>query len=513
MEVILAIETLVIVYLLYMIKQKKDSYERLLNEPSTVLENAKNEAGRIIEETNNKAAQLLQENKENAEKIINDALEDKSRINNEISFLLIERDKEKKLNEDFVRSNNILRSDISELREIVDENRNTIELQNERIKKIKKEIKRSKEVLQRYFVERQTEDTWFEILDDTLQRLEDLVPTIEVHLKSLEYDDLKKQVKENRGLIKKTLKKYESRYTTKQNKSIYQLMVIALQAELQNILLNLRYSNYEKSISLVKEIINKYFIIASNGNQTIRPTWVKFIGEIEILFKKAVELEYEFYVRQENIKEEQRALREQMKQEAQEMKALKEEQEKLLREENKFKIEIEENLKKLENEEDDERVKLLKNRISELELQLADLNNQKEQIINLQNGKAGYVYVISNLGSFGKNVFKIGMTRRLDPQDRVNELGSASVPFKFDVHSFIFSEDAVTLETKLHKELDERRVNKINLRKEFFNCSIDELELIVKRIQPTASFIKTMLAEQYRQTLSLDKQRLAMIEE
>ena len=144
---------------------------------------------------------------------------------------------------------------------------------------------------------------------------------------------------------------------------------------------------------------------------------------------------------------------------------------------------------------------------------MADLNNQKEQIIKLQNGKAGYVYVISNLGSFGENVFKIGMTRRLDPQDRVNELGSASVPFKFDVHSFIFSEDAVALETKLHKELEERRVNKINLRKEFFNCSIEELESIVKRSQPTASFIKTMLAEQYRQTLSLDKQRLALVDE
>ena len=99
-------------------------------------------------------------------------------------------------------------------------------------------------------------------------------------------------------------------------------------------------------------------------------------------------------------------------------------------------------------------------------------------------------------------MFKIGMTRRLEPQDRVNELGDASVPFPFDVHSFIFSEDAVALEAALHRKLDDRRVNKINLRKEFFNVSIDELKDIVEAIDPTAPFRTTALAEQYRQSLS-----------
>ncbi len=90
--------------------------------------------------------------------------------------------------------------------------------------------------------------------------------------------------------------------------------------------------------------------------------------------------------------------------------------------------------------------------------------------------KAGNVYIISNLGSFGDNVFKIGMTRRLDPMDRVNELGDASVPFKFDVHSFIFSDNAVDLEKTLHERLKNSRVNKVNARKEFFYITIDELE-------------------------------------
>ncbi|MTP84513.1 GIY-YIG nuclease family protein [Turicibacter sanguinis] len=117
-----------------------------------------------------------------------------------------------------------------------------------------------------------------------------------------------------------------------------------------------------------------------------------------------------------------------------------------------------------------------------------------------QNGKARNVYIISNLGSFGENIFKVGMTRRLEPMDRVKELSDASVPFMFDVHSFIFSDDAVALEQKLHSILEKNRVNKINLRKEFFNVSIDELEKIVTEIDPTAEFNKTMIAEEYRQS-------------
>ena len=143
-------------------------------------------------------------------------------------------------------------------------------------------------------------------------------------------------------------------------------------------------------------------------------------------------------------------------------------------------------------------------RILELQTQLSEVVVKKEEISNLANGKAGNVYIISNLGSFGENVFKIGMTRRLNPQDRVNELGDASVPFKFDVHSFIFSNDAVGLESKLHNILNEKRVNKVNMRKEFFYTTIDELENLVTEIEPTAEFNKTMIAEEFRQSQSSD---------
>ena len=144
-------------------------------------------------------------------------------------------------------------------------------------------------------------------------------------------------------------------------------------------------------------------------------------------------------------------------------------------------------------------------RIEELEGMVSGLNEKRDQIVNLANGKAGYVYVISNLGSFGDNVFKVGMTRRLEPQERVDELSNASVPFAFDVHSFIFSDDAVGLEAALHDELNDKRVNKINLRKEFFRTTIDEIEQLVYQHQPSASFNRTMLAEQYRQTQAVEQ--------
>ena len=134
-----------------------------------------------------------------------------------------------------------------------------------------------------------------------------------------------------------------------------------------------------------------------------------------------------------------------------------------------------------------------------------NVEKKKAEIVKLQNGKAGTVYIISNIGSFGENVYKVGMTRRSEPQERVDELGDASVPFPFDVHCFIFSDDAVSLETALHHELNNRRVNKVNLRKEFFNISIEELQAMVERIDPTAPFRVTALAEQYRQSLSIDE--------
>ena len=315
----------------------------------------------------------------------------------------------------------------------------------------------------------------------TLSELCKISPEIELHLHSHDVKQLKGLISENEKLIKKALERNEKRYTTKTNRALYQLMVIALQAEMQNILTYLKFNTLQKCKEKLNNMIEKYLSIAIDGNQTIAPTIKSFISEME--------------------RQEQLALREQMRQEEEERKALEAEKKKVEKEEEKYKLEIQNIENMILENPDAEKVKTLETKIKELQEALLHLTEKKEDIINRQNGKAGNVYVISNLGSFGDKTFKVGMTRRLDPMERVRELGDASVPFPFDVHSFIFSDDAVGLETELHKRLESKRKNKVNPRKEFFDVSIEELEDLVQEINPAAEFNKTMVAIDYRKSI------------
>lgn len=141
--------------------------------------------------------------------------------------------------------------------------------------------------------------------------------------------------------------------------------------------------------------------------------------------------------------------------------------------------------------------------IEALERDLAAAHAKFERAESLaERTRTGYVYVISNIGSFGDDVVKIGLTRRLDPLDRVRELGDASVPFYFDTHAIIYSEDAPALERALHSEFEASRINAQNLRKEFFRVSLGQVEEALQRIAPDAPFFKDIEAQEYRETLS-----------
>lgn len=152
----------------------------------------------------------------------------------------------------------------------------------------------------------------------------------------------------------------------------------------------------------------------------------------------------------------------------------------------------------------------LRNKISELETSLAQAHATSERARAMAElTKSGYVYIISNVGSFGEDVVKIGLTRRLDPDDRVRELGDASVPFSFDTHAMIYSEEAPALESALHREFGDKRINMSNMRKEFFRVNLDEVEDAVRRLAPDASFFKDREAQEWQETLSRRKQLLA----
>ncbi|WP_428308884.1 DUF4041 domain-containing protein [Lacipirellula sp.] len=143
--------------------------------------------------------------------------------------------------------------------------------------------------------------------------------------------------------------------------------------------------------------------------------------------------------------------------------------------------------------------------VHKLETQLSDaLDRKAKAIARAQLTKSGHVYVLSNIGSFGEGVYKIGMTRRLEPLERVEELGDSSVPFYFDVHALIYSENAPQLENQLHRYFAARRVNKVNLRREFFRVTLAEIREAVKELHAEVTFVTEHQAEQYRKTLAID---------
>lgn len=214
---------------------------------------------------------------------------------------------------------------------------------------------------------------------------------------------------------------------------------------------------------------------------------------------KELSLALDYQLKKEQEKEEAKAERQRLREEAALRKEIEEARKKAQKEKSHYNnalLSIQRQLKSATPEE----IEVLQAKKAEIENQLDEINKSIENIDYREaNQRAGYVYIISNIGSFGKDVYKIGMTRRLEPMDRVDELGDASVPFKFDVHAMIFSDDAPALETALHKAFENKKVNMVNPRREFFNVSLDEIKAVVKsNFDKTVEFIDFPEAEQYR---------------
>lgn len=277
----------------------------------------------------------------------------------------------------------------------------------------------------------------------------------------------------------------------------------AFNGKVESILSRVKKDNYGK---LEQEIKDAYTLVNYNGaafrNARIEEQFLNArLKELDLLVK--------IYIYKEEEKEEQRRIREQIREEE---KAVKE-HEKAIKE---AEAEEKRNLKALEQARKEyEKIMLTKSeeekakftlRIEQLEKQLEEAHQNKEKAISqAQLTKSGHVYIISNIGSFGENVYKIGMTRRLDPMDRVKELGDASVPFPFDVHAMIYSEDAPGLENKIHRQFNDKSTNLVNLRKEFFNVDLNEVEQFVKENYGEFKLTKIAEAEQYRETLKIRK--------
>ena len=211
-------------------------------------------------------------------------------------------------------------------------------------------------------------------------------------------------------------------------------------------------------------------------------------------------------VLKEQDREEQRQLREQIREEEKARREFERAMKDAAKEEDTIKKAMDKVLQQAANANDAQRVEFeAKLRELELKLQAAEEKNQRA-LSMAQQTRTGHVYVISNVGSFGEEVFKIGMTRRLEPKDRIRELGDASVPFEFDVHAMIFSDDAPSLEKTLHRHFLRRQMNKVNPRKEFFRLGISEIRAELESLGVETLWTMAAEAHEYRQTIRIEQQ-------
>lgn len=221
---------------------------------------------------------------------------------------------------------------------------------------------------------------------------------------------------------------------------------------------------------------------------------------------KELDLALEYREMKQREKEEQKELKAQMREEAKLQKEIEEARKKVEKEQKHYLNALEVVNQQLAKASEEEKAAILAKK-AEIENGLVEIDKNLKDIDYRQaNAKAGYVYIISNIGAFGENVYKIGMTRRLDPTERIDELGDASVPFDFDIHAMIFSDNAPALEAALHKAFENKKINMINQRREFFRVSLDEIKAVVrKNYDKSVDFIETPAAEQYRQSVKMQE--------
>ena len=278
------------------------------------------------------------------------------------------------------------------------------------------------------------------------------------------------------------------------------LLLRAFNSECDDVIEHVKYNNIEaseKRITASREAISKLGTIME---VSIQPQYYRLkIEELHLAFEYAQKKQQE--------KEEQKEARARMREEAKLAKEIEEERKKLEKEQQHYQNALQRINAQLEAASDVDRA-AIEEKKAELMAQLDKIDKEFADVDYREaNQRAGYVYVISNIGAFGENVYKIGMTRRLDPQDRVDELGDASVPFNFDVHAMIFSNDAPKLEAALHNAFADRKLNFVNQRREFFNVSLDEIKQVIKdNYDKSVEFVELAPAEQYRESLKLKEQ-------
>ncbi len=286
-----------------------------------------------------------------------------------------------------------------------------------------------------------------------------------------------------------------SKGRTMTNKYI-RLMLRAFNGEADATIAKVRWDNITKMEARLEkafEVINK----TGEANHT-------FITQDYLDLKlEELRLTYEYQVKRHEEKEEQRRIKEEMREEERARKEYEKAQREAAAEKDRYERALAKAREEVEQASGEKQAKL-REQMAKLEAQLAEALAKGERAKSMAElTKCGHVYVISNIGSFGEDVYKIGLTRRLEPLERVKELGDASVPFDFDVHALMYSENAPELEKELHKACEEHRINLVNLRREFFRVPLAEIEKIARKFNTEVKFTKLAEAKEYRESQAM----------
>ncbi|MDF3736690.1 DUF4041 domain-containing protein, partial [Enterobacter hormaechei] len=322
-----------------------------------------------------------------------------------------------------------------------------------------------------------------------------------------EFTDAGKELQKAKELTKsliKTSKAASCEYveSNRRNTAI-KFVLDASNGKVDSTLSKIRHNNYGK---LLQEIKDAFELVNFNGSafRSARITDIYLQARLnELKWGVAVN---EIMLEE---KEEQRRIKEQLREE----EKARREYEKAIKEAEKEEKAIQQAIEKATKElmlAGEEQRLALEEKLAELQIKYEEAEAKNQRAISMaQQTRSGHVYVISNIGSFGENIYKIGMTRRLEPLDRVRELGDASVPFSFDVHAMIYSDDAPSLENHLHKVFNDKQVNKVNSRKEFFNIGIKDIKSAIQKMNIDAQWTMFAEAKEYRESLAIENDRNA----
>lgn len=393
--------------------------------------------------------------------------------------------------------------------------KNTLNSINSDIEKVSDDYaRRTKDLKDEFASKRQL----YELLMKEVSSLEENLENISFGIYKPHYDyttseEFKKTLEQIREEQKNLIKKDQAtdcpvewqvggsrREGEKMVKQASKLMLRAFNGECDAAISKVRWNNISNMVTRIEKAFEALNKLGSTNK-------ISITNQYYSLKLKELYLEFEMEEKIHQEKEEQRRIKEQMREEEIAQRELERAQKEAEDEEKRYNKALEKARQEISSATG-AKFDELSLKISELEENLRKAQEEKQRAISrAQLTKSGHVYIISNIGSFGDDVYKVGMTRRLEPMDRVRELGDASVPFEFDVHGIIYSENAPELENTLHRKFESQRINLVNQRREFFRLTFPEIERTINEMNLNIQLTKLAEAKEFRTSLSIRNAR------